>query len=136
MPGAGTGGATGIGGSDGGQAICAPGVACTDGQSCTTSTGCANNRERACFCDPNGLLACETCQAVDAGMDAGPAVNACSSGVTSGLTCDTQGTFCTATCSGGQTQTCFCTARGGRQDGGRQDGGTTSWTCLRVCTVP
>jgi hypothetical protein len=128
-------GAGGAGGVDAGPGTCAPGAACTSGQSCTTSTGCAGARERACFCDPNGLLACESCQASDAGAggasgsDAG-AANACPSGITSGMSCSAQGTFCSATCSSGQTQTCFCTRAA------RADGGTTAWNCLRMCTVP
>jgi hypothetical protein len=139
----GAGGATGTGGADGGLASCTPGTACTDGESCSTTMGCGNNRERACFCDPNGQLACETCQAPDGGtggttgnggngggMDAGTVVATCPSGVTSGMACATQGDFCTASCAGGQRQTCFCTRAG------RADGGTVTWNCLRTCTVP
>jgi hypothetical protein len=122
-----------------------PGVACSDGQSCSTAMGCGANRERACFCDPNNQLACETCEVPDAGSTGaggaggaggtggatdGGAAGACPSGVMSGMACSMQNQFCTATCAGGQRQTCFCTRTGGR------DGGSTSWNCLRNCTVP
>jgi hypothetical protein len=132
--GTGTGGATG---TDGSPSPCTPGVACTDGQSCTTSMRCPNNRERACFCSPNNVLACEACQEVDAGTDAGPAVDggvvmACPSGVSKGTACADEGTFCSATCSNGQAQTCFCTT----PMGGRPDSAATTWNCLRMCTVP
>jgi hypothetical protein len=128
----GAGGATGTGGS---PITCNPGVACTDGQSCTTSMRCPNNRERACFCSPNNVLACEACQEVDAGTDAAPVADggvimACASGITKGTACSDEGTFCSAMCSNGQTQACFCTRMG------RQDGGTMEWNCLRMCTVP
>src|SRR5215471_12866624 len=80
----------GAGGADAGLLTCAPGADCTDGDTCTTTMGCGGGgRERACFCDQNGVLACENCQLSDGGTggtggtDAG--ANACPSGVTSGM---------------------------------------------------
>ena len=126
----------GVDGSDTATSACVPGGACLANETCTTPTACPGGRQRACFCDPNGVFACETCATPDGGgggadsrADAVP-TRACPANVMTGTTCTDQGTLCTATCAGGQTQTCLCTRTP------RSDGGPTTWDCLRMCTVP
>src|SRR5450432_3796991 len=50
---------------------CVSGGTCTDQDfACTITRTCRRNQEQVCFCAPNNKIACEPCDAIDAGTDA------------------------------------------------------------------
>ncbi|HEY7373343.1 MAG TPA: hypothetical protein VIF57_14365 [Polyangia bacterium] len=126
----GTGGTSGAGGG-GGAVTCAPSAACTGSESCAAPCG-GNRREIACFCEANGMFACQACAPVDAGgggsggTDAG--VPACPSSDPMGTACDTPGSMCATDCTNGAAQACRCQSNAG----GGPDGGTMRWRCQNV----
>jgi hypothetical protein len=114
-------GSTGAGGSQGGAG--GGGVNCVAGASCTGSATCAapcagGTREIACFCETNGLLACETCAAsTDGGVPACP-TNPMA------MTCSTVDSTCQTACTNGMSQSCRCL--------GNLTGTMDTWRCQSV----
>jgi hypothetical protein len=91
--------------------------------------GCRVGSQNVCFCDPNGQLACEGCQAPDGGPVADAGVMTCPANANR-TACDTPMAFCTLACGGGgnNVETCRCRAGGG----GNADAGAT-WQCANAC---
>jgi hypothetical protein len=122
-----TGAGGAAGGTDGGVVNCVAGGACTGNETCAAP--CAGgSRQIACFCEANGLLACEACAPVDGGAggsggDAG--VTACPTNPM-GMTCTTAAAACQTPCANNMAESCRCSANlGGATDGGS----ALSWRC-------
>jgi hypothetical protein len=87
-------------------------------------------REIACFCEVNGMFACQACVPVDGGTggsggtDAG--TPACPS-APMGTACDTAGSICSTDCTSGTAQACRC-----QSSGGGLDAGAMRWRCQNV----
>jgi hypothetical protein len=125
----GTAGGSGTGGT-GGAVDCRPGATCTGTESCSAPCG-GGRREIACFCDPNGLFACEACLPIDSGaggtgVDAG--VPACPANPM-GMDCLAAGAMCATDCAGGMAQSCMCQVSAA---GGPDGGPAMRWRCQSV----
>jgi hypothetical protein len=130
---------------------CVAGGDCTGAPAdftCSITRTCRRNQEQACFCAPNNKIACEPCDTVDAGTDAGSGTDgggadaggadagasdpACPAGVVSGTTaCDTA---VDGRCTHGACNTtthrqpeCICVAFGA-------GGGNARWFCNNAIT--
>jgi hypothetical protein len=121
------GGTAGAGGnSDAGADVpptpCVSGGDCSGDFSCSITRTCNRNQEQLCFCAPNGKIACEPCEAADAGADAGPdgstgdaggttdgGVAMCPANVMTRVTaCATANARCQGTCTNMRQDTCLC----------------------------
>src|SRR5450432_1165951 len=112
---------------------CVSGGTCTDQDfACTITRTCRRNQEQVCFCAPNNKIACEPCDAIDAGTDAntdagtdagadggtdaGTGLAMCPANVMNrNTTCTTNATRCTTGTCNATTHTepsCICVVNG------------------------
>jgi hypothetical protein len=91
------------------------------GFTCINTRACGKNREQFCYCDPNGKVACETCQVddggtaapdggSDAGTDGGAGLPMCPANATKGnTTCTMNADRCAANaCNNKGQEVCIC----------------------------